>query len=288
MRLSKLLILFALTTSSFILFGPVSALEKVSIAVIDFEGNAVSDNLTLAMSEVSRTVLVNSGRFTVTERARIDDIMKELAFQQTGATGTDQAVRLGKMLNVQKLIFGSISLAGNTYLLNVSLVDVQKAEVEASELHKYVGLEDFLSEEVMAVITKLIERIPLTGNVIKVDPFGLMADVGRKQGIQPGFLMKITRKVDTLVDLEGKIIGVIEEDIAEARVEKVGDNWCQLTLTENEYTVIKKGDFVRLPLTTQKEKTDDKKKDKKKEEKKKEKKEEEEKKKDEPLVPVIF
>jgi len=284
MKKTFLFAILVFTTLSFL--NPVSALEKVSIAFIDFEGNEVSNSLCQAMSDVARTVLVNSGRFTVTDRDRINAIMKEQAFQQSGATTREAAVRLGQMLNVEKLIFGSLSMTGSTYLLNVTLVDVQKAEVESGEMHKYSGMEDFLSEAVETVIKKLIDKIPLTGNVIKIDGESVMADLGRKQGIEPGFLMKITRKIDVLTDLNGKIIGIIEDDIAEGQVEAVGENWCKMAFETDESDKIMKGDYVRLSLESQKDKTDRKQKPEKKKPDKKKSKDEEEK--EQPLVPPVF
>jgi len=265
MKKTFLFTILVFTIFSFL--NPIFALEKVSIAFIDFEGNEVSGSLCQAMSDVARTVLVNSGRFTVTDRDRINAIMKEQAFQQSGATTREAAVRLGQMLNVEKLIFGSLSMTGSTYLLNVTLVDVQKAEVESGEMYKYSGREDFLSEAVETVINKLVDRIPLTGNVIKIDGESVMTDLGRKQGIEPGFLMKITRKIDVLTDLEGKIIGIIEDDIAEGQVEAVGENWCKMVFEADDAGKIMKGDYVRLSLESQKDKTEKKKKPEKKKQK---------------------
>jgi len=260
------------------------SLEKVSIAVLDFEGNNVEPTLCQAMSDVMRTVLVNSGRFTVTERDKIGSIMKEQAFQQSGVTAKEKAVRLGQMLNVQKLIFGSISLTGNTFLVNVSLVDVQKAEIETGELQKYTGQEDFLAEQVEIVTKKLIQKIPLMGNVIKVEGTSIIADIGSKQGIEPGFLLKITRKIDNVTDLEGRIIGIMEMDITEGQVVMVGENWCKLELSED--MAVNLGDYVRLSLDTQKERP--KKLEPVKDKKENNKEKDKEKKADEPVVPTVF
>jgi TolB-like protein len=79
-----------------------------------------------------RTDIVNSELFVVVDRANMDKILAEQKFQQTGCTKQDCAVQMGKVLNVYKIIAGTVSKLQDTYIINVSVVDVQTGKIEAA------------------------------------------------------------------------------------------------------------------------------------------------------------
>ena len=259
------------------------SLEKVSIALMDFKGNDVSESTCQAMTDAASTMLVNCGRFTVAERERIRTILEQLAFEQSGMT--EEAVKIGKMLNVQKLIFGNISLTGKTYQINISLVDVEKAEREIQENHRFAGREDYLIDEVEKVMEIIIDNIPLVGNIIDDTVNGFIVDFGKRQGINTGDKLVISREAGKVVGLNGEIIGMREEKIAEACVKSVEDTWCEIILTLNTSAIIDKGYFVKLKTTPDKDMP---KEDKKVEPKLEKTETDTSQKKQEPIIPVGF
>lgn len=90
-------------------FVPYSGLKR-RIAILDFEnlsglgdqklGSAVADQL---ISQLAR-----SNRYTLIERSRIEKILQEQAFGQSGVITEDTAPEVGKLLGVESLIFGKI------------------------------------------------------------------------------------------------------------------------------------------------------------------------------------
>src|SRR5271157_183571 len=86
--------------------------ETLQIAVTEFEGNVGANNLK-GFSDKLRDELFNTGKFTVLERSRMNDVIKEQGFEQTGITNTDQAVKIGKLLNVTYIVTGSVNKIGN-------------------------------------------------------------------------------------------------------------------------------------------------------------------------------
>ena len=120
----------------FNLHPPEQALRGIKrIAVLDFEGEGgrtASDRLVSALLEDKRGIYDikkkgilgfhasnREGRtyqrwattriFDIVERSRLEQVMREQQFQQTGAVDNAQVVNLGKILGVDAIITGSVS-----------------------------------------------------------------------------------------------------------------------------------------------------------------------------------
>ena len=89
------------------------AQDKVRVAVLNFENNSTwrwwGDNLGSAAADELTTQLVNSGRFTVIERAQLAAIMAEQNLGASGRVTADSAAKIGKLLGAQLLLTGSIT-----------------------------------------------------------------------------------------------------------------------------------------------------------------------------------
>jgi len=89
---------------------------KVRVAVLDFEANVphvwwVWDTRLLGRAAADQLVtqLVQSGKFSVVERDKLDLVLKEQALSASGAIDPKTAIRLGKLLGVQLILTGSIT-----------------------------------------------------------------------------------------------------------------------------------------------------------------------------------
>ena len=91
----------------------VFAQAKIRIAVSNFENNSTwswwGDNLGRAAADELATQLVQTGKFTVIERAQLDAILQEQNLGATGAVTSATAAKVGKLLGVQLLLTGSIT-----------------------------------------------------------------------------------------------------------------------------------------------------------------------------------
>ena len=113
--------------------GPSSGGGKATLAVADFTPQDVSAGNAAIIAELFRTEMVKSGTFTVVEKANMEKVLSEQAFQQTGCTSSECAVKLGKVLNVRFLVVGSFGKLMDSYILNIRMVDVQTAKVVYSD-----------------------------------------------------------------------------------------------------------------------------------------------------------
>ena len=89
---------------------------KPTIAVMKFENRSslpLGWNVGDGMKDILVDRLCATGRFQVIERPELDLIMKELQFQQTGATREHNRAKLGRIKNVQYLIKATVTDFGH-------------------------------------------------------------------------------------------------------------------------------------------------------------------------------
>ena len=133
--------------------------EKLRIAILDFTNTGgLSKQETITLGNRLRSMLVKTNAFIVLERGQMEDILDEQGFQQTGCTTTECAIEMGRLLNMQKMISGSIGKLGKTYTIDLSLIDVQTAQIEKSFFRDFKGEIDGLLD-LMQVIANQITAI---------------------------------------------------------------------------------------------------------------------------------
>jgi TolB-like protein len=123
---------FLLITVPF--YNPLSA-QKTTLAVVDFEGFGISQTESIALTNRLRNELFRQGTFRVVDRGLMEEIIQEQDLQQSGCASNECLVRVGRLLGVQEMIGGSISLVGGIYTVSARLIDVETGEM--------LGVSDF-------------------------------------------------------------------------------------------------------------------------------------------------
>jgi hypothetical protein len=150
--------------------------EKTNIAVADFAGRNIAVQDAAIFSDLLRTNLVQEGHYNVLDKANMDKLLGELSFQQTGATDSAYAARLGKLLNVEKMVVGTVSRLDGTYYVNASIVGVESGKIERSEV-----LTGRTTNDLMNMAGELAAR--LSGDAT---PSRRSADRGKKFAVGAG------------------------------------------------------------------------------------------------------
>jgi len=155
---SAVLFFFFFSFICFDCFGQQPPPAKFHIAILNLEGRGVSESEAATLSDQLRGQLVNLGAFIVLDRGKMEDILKEQGFQQSGCTITECAVRVGRVLNVQKIVAGSIGKIGKTYAINISMIDVESSRIERSFNRNYQGEIDGLLEILQDIAREIAGR----------------------------------------------------------------------------------------------------------------------------------
>lgn len=150
-RLNRMTVLtLALVTALVAIPSSALAQAKIRIAVVNFENNSTwswwGDNLGKAAADELATQLVQTGKFTVIERAQLDALLAEQNLGASGRVTEASAAKIGKLLGVQLMLTGSITAfsvkrtsvgirgIGGTYSNAESKVDARLVNTETGEI----------------------------------------------------------------------------------------------------------------------------------------------------------
>ena len=105
------------------------SMGKIIIGVMDLDASGLSVEAKKALSDRLRTELFNTGRFSVMERNKMDEILKEQGFQQTGCTSNECVVEAGRLLGVDRMISGSVGKVGAIYTVSLRMIDIETGRI---------------------------------------------------------------------------------------------------------------------------------------------------------------
>lgn len=135
---------------------------KMLVAVLDLDPVGASKTEAVAVSERLREELLRSGRITLVDRAQINAVLDEQAFQQTGCTSQECAVQAGKVLGVQQLVTGKvIKLGESAWQVSVTMVKVETSETLKAESLRHRGDLFSLTDQPMAVLAAKLTGAPI-------------------------------------------------------------------------------------------------------------------------------
>ena len=87
----------------------------------------------------------------------MDKIFEQFEIQDIGCTDVSCAIEFGKMLNVEKIIIGSVGLVGGTYSISARIVDIETAKTAAVADYIFTGQRDnLLTEGIPSVVNELM------------------------------------------------------------------------------------------------------------------------------------
>ena len=113
--------------------------QNKTIAILDFDGDGISQSETRTLTNRLRDEIFNTGSYIVLERGKMDEVLEEQGFQQTGCVTSECAVEVGNMLGVQQMIGGSIGKVGNIYTVSARIIDVQSGKILKSANYDHIG-----------------------------------------------------------------------------------------------------------------------------------------------------
>jgi len=161
----------------FLLIYPMAAYAgdltgKIRVAVLPFdtpEGNVEMRQYGVGTMDSLITGLKNVPKFIMIDRGRIERVLKEQGFQQTGLVDADSAVKVGKLLGAQALITGSMQVSGRKVRLVANFIEVTSGQINDSQkvtgsLDKIFDLQDqlaglFIKNQSVTVTAKQQQRI---------------------------------------------------------------------------------------------------------------------------------
>ena len=159
--------------------------DKLNIAIMDLQGQSVSEPDAISLTNRIRAELYNSGLFTIVERETIEDVLAEQGLQQSGCTSSECIVELGRLLNVQRMVAGSVDKLGNLYTIHLRMIDVQSGEVLIlTSVDSDGTIEEVALKSTGEVVDNLIDGM----NAGRPNPISAKQRPQRKAGIKNAYM----------------------------------------------------------------------------------------------------
>jgi hypothetical protein len=142
-----------------LLLSPLFANERyaeITCAVIKLDAYGVSESEASTLTDRLRDDMFSTKKFKIVEREKVDNILAEQGFQQTGCTSDKCLIQVGKLIAVNRIIGGSIGKIGQTFSVSVRMIDVESGQIIKIVNENYSGKIDNLLTE---VIPKIVYKI---------------------------------------------------------------------------------------------------------------------------------
>ncbi len=105
--------------------------ERKKMAVMYLDNPGLEADVAKTATYLLEGKLGNSPFVELIERNQIDKIISELKYQMSGLTTSD-AVEVGKHLNAEYILLGSLNKLGNLLIITTKLVNVETAQIEGT------------------------------------------------------------------------------------------------------------------------------------------------------------
>ena len=200
----KYIIVMFLIVSSFFLGA-----EGISLALARIGPIGASPEVATIFQELLQTDFSNFPIFQFVERNLLDEHLAEQEIQLSGIIDTESAVRVGYIVNADKVVFGSLGLYDTEfakYLLSLRLADVERATVEAAESIE-VRSKDYIRNAVVEISSRLSESVKISVRIVKVDDKSVHTTLSSEAGIQSEQLLSVIVVVPILED---RFLGVTQ------------------------------------------------------------------------------
>lgn len=262
---------------------------KMIVAVLDFENSdKLAGKVHLKLSDMLTTALVNSNRFELVERNKIDRVFQEQALQLTGAVDEAKVVEVGKLLGAEAVVFGSVTSVSQTEIdkfaydvlktevsIDVRAVSVATGKILLSESatgiaeHKLIktasgtvvsgslddrsGYATAARSAVNDAGTRIAKLSVLVGYVLDIADEQIFIDVGEELGVKSGDRFVIFRISKEIVHpVTGHRVGWAKEVICEIEIQTTEKSMSSGKVVRRESkNEIKPGDFAILNSATE-------------------------------------
>ncbi len=221
--------------------------DKTRVAVVNLSAKTgIAETTAATITDLLSGELVALKKFDMVDRANMDKVLKEQSLQNTGCTEQACAVKLGNILNVQKLVVGTVSKLGDNIIISISFVDVEKSHIDMSEKVTAESENDIVSK-VHELALKIDNQVGIVGRIISVYKNGnLMINIGSDEGLKLGGTLALSRPGNAIIDQStGDLLGkeVIDLGIAKVMSLDSGGTLCTAKPVSDK-VALKEGDLV--------------------------------------------
>jgi len=161
-------------------------LSTSTLAIFPFQADdkLSKKKVNVAVSELMTNSFLKLGTFKLTERTRLEEVMKEQKLGLSGAVDSQTAADIGKLMGAKLMVLGNVIQVGNFYQITTKLVNSETSEIITSEVFE-VPVKTF-DEDAERYLVLVPERQTLAIQVLV--PIGMAAIAkGPAKAMTPAF-----------------------------------------------------------------------------------------------------
>jgi WD40 repeat protein len=99
------------------------------VAILGLSGLGADSVIARSADNLLASQVAGIRGLTLVEKDALDRILREIRFQNSGLTTTDEAARIGSMLNASRVIVGSVSQLGSVVVISARVIGVETGGV---------------------------------------------------------------------------------------------------------------------------------------------------------------
>lgn len=160
-----------LSVFTLVLAAKAQAAPSSSVAVLDIEGSGIDPQLLPTLTEVLTAEIDALGAYKVIAGR---DVNAMVGFERTkevaGCTDAQCLAEIGGALGVDRVVSSQIGKVGNTYVVNIKLINIRQSETEGRVYETVRGETDALINTIRTSVQRLL---------------GAGSKAAREQGLSP-------------------------------------------------------------------------------------------------------
>lgn len=133
--------LLIVALSSFQVKAQTENLKSIAIISVDAQGISL-DNL--AMADLIRLELERTAKFEVLDKYDVEQIVKRNQIDPNESFGKSQLVDIGRQIESDFMLSGSVQKYGNKLVYILRLIDVRRERISKTSVKEYIANEDHL------------------------------------------------------------------------------------------------------------------------------------------------
>jgi TolB-like protein len=215
------------TTKTFLVTRKIPAVmqnaSRMSITILPFDEGKGSDRAKLAYEQLIGA-FVDQKRFSVIERAKLEQILMEQKLTKEKLTDPEHSIRVGKLMSADAVLAAAVREDAKSIEIVARVISTETSEV--LDVKDAFAEDKSLSSvrEIMAdLASKFATGFPvIEGMVVKASGKDAVMDVGEASNIKKNMTVIFFRKGEEIKHpVTGKSLGFDTIKLAEGRVEDV-------------------------------------------------------------------
>ena len=202
----------------------VGARLRVAVGLFDRKTIGIDQQLSFGFEDLVTSAMLDRARFSAIERRQLMSLLEELKLSQTKLVDEDTALKLGKILAADCMLFGSVLERVNSVETYARLVDTETSQVMAA-VDVYgedvdIGVLRTLST---GVDLKLTQELPVVeGIVVESEGNRIIVDLGKEKHVKNGMKLTVYQIGDSVLNPQnGIVIGQKFRELGHARIQSV-------------------------------------------------------------------